>query len=269
MAKLNIYFNGKNYSIDESALADARAALATSLEALSSSGTLAAGLYVDGVMTKSWEDLISEGIMKVEDGVIMSDWDDIAWSNKSANHLVGDLIISSGGTSIGIRTFRECYNLTSAVIPDGVESIEDQAFYNCSNLTSIVIPEGVTSIGSEAFTGCSSLTSITIPDSVTSIGKSAFSGCAGLTSIEIPDGVTSIKEYVFRGCSSLISITIPDSVTSIGNYAFMSGCKNLSNVTFTGTIAQWNAISKDSSWDSGINLCPATHVHCTDGDVAL
>ena len=183
--------------------------------------------------------------------------------------------------------FSGCPSLTSVTIPDSVRSIDDSAFSGCTGLTSVTIPEGVTSIGSYAFSGCTGLTSITIPDSVTSIDHSAFSGCTGLTSITIPDGVTSIGDYAFynctgltsvtigngvtsigysafSGCTGLTSVTIPDSVKSIGEGAF-SYCTGLTSVTFTGTKAQWSAISKGSFW----NLSTGYYVvHCTDGDIA-
>ena len=119
----------------------------------------------------------------------------------------------------------------------------------------------VTSIGKQAFFSCRSLESITIPDSVTSIGKQAFSGCHSLTSITIPDSVTSIGEQAFSDCTSLTSMTIPDSVTSIDTRAF-SGCTT--DITYTGTKAQWKAIMKNWQWDFN---SPNYVIHCTDGDI--
>ena len=126
-------------------------------------------------------------------------------------------------------------------IPDGVTSIGDTAFSYCDGLTSITIPDSVTSIRDYAFFNCYSLTSITIPDSVTSIGDHAFSSCISLTSITIPGSVTSIRSESFSFCTSLIRVTIPDSVTSIEIGAFY-GCSNLTDVYYTGTEEEWDAI---------------------------
>jgi hypothetical protein len=82
-----------------------------------------------------------------------------------------------------------------------------------------------------------------IPDdgSVTGIGDNAFSDCSDLTSITIPAGVTVIGDWAFSYCGGLKSITIPDSVTSIGDYAFYD-CASLTDVYFTGSEEEWNAI---------------------------
>ena len=175
------------------------------------------------------------------------------------------ITIGNSVTSIGDNAFYGCSGLTSITIPDGVTSIGNWAFYNCSRLTSITIPDSVTIIGGYAFSDCTGLTSITIGNGVTSIGGGAFRNCSNLISITIPDSVTNTNiESTFYNCSGLTSITIPDSVTSIGSYAF-AGCSGLTNITFSGTIEQWNAIGKESGWNS--NTGPYT-IHCTDGDIA-
>ena len=137
---------------------------------------------------------------------------------------------------------------TNFVIPDSVNYIYIRAFEGCTSLVSIAIPDSVKHILPYAFSGCTSLTSITIPDGVTSI-DGAFWGCTSLTRITIPDSVTSIGGSAFDGCTSLASITIPDSVTSIDIWAF-SGCTSLTTVYYSGTAADWDAITVGSSGNS-------------------
>ena len=103
-----------------------------------------------------------------------------------------------------------------------VTSIGLRAFNKCDDLTSVTIPNSVRNISVKAFYGCSSLTSVSIPNSVTSIDANAFENCSGLTSIAFSYNMTSIGDYAFLGCSSLTSVTIPNSVTSIGRGAFAS-----------------------------------------------
>ena len=111
-----------------------------------------------------------------------------------------------------------------------------------NKINTIIANSGMTHIGNSAFYYCSSLTAVTIPDSVISIGEQAFIGCSSLGSVDIPGSVTSIGNYAFDYCSSLTAITIPNSVTSIGNSAF-ANCTSLSDVYYSGTQEQWDAIS--------------------------
>ena len=152
------------------------------------------------------------------------------------------LVIADGITSIGDYAFYRCKALTGELkIPASVTSIGEQAFYGCSGLTNAAIPDGVTSIAYSSFAFCSGLTNVTIPNSVTSIANDAFRDTS-LTSVTIPDGVTSIGNYVFVGCESLTSVTLSNSVTRIGASSFYS-CNNLTDVYYSGTETEWNAIS--------------------------
>lgn len=77
--------------------------------------------------------------------------------------------------------------------------------------------------------------------------------------------VTSIGGFAFEDCSSLTSVTIGSSAASIGYYAFHA-CTRLCTIQFTGTRAQWEAISKGSGWKAG---SPAFTVICSDGEIYL
>ncbi len=180
-------------------------------------------------------------------------------------HSLTRIVIPDSVTSIGSSAFFQCNELTSIVIPDSVTYIGKYAFVSCFSLKSIVIPSGVTSIGDYVFNFCPNLKSIVIPDGVTSIGDSAFSNCSRLTSIEIPSNVTSIGDYAFSCCVLFTSIEIPSNVTSIGKYAF-NYCRNLTSLTFLGTRAEWNNITKGENWNKDV---PATEVVCSDGVVHL
>ncbi|MCH5292801.1 MAG: leucine-rich repeat domain-containing protein [Treponema sp.] len=150
------------------------------------------------------------------------------------------LVIPDGVTSIGIRAFTRCKELTSVTIPDSVRTIGYQAFMDCTSLESVTIPAGVTEIETGAFVNCTSLKSVTIPETVTKIGG-AFAEC------------------------SLESVTIPSSVRSMGGGAF--SCRNLKTVKYNGTKAQWRKISIDGTRLDPWAFLDGVTVHCSDGNI--
>lgn len=157
----------------------------------------------------------------------------------SGNLTIPDTVTHGGQaykvTSIGLRAFQNCINLSSVTISNNVTSIDNCAFDGCTSLTNVTISNSVTEIGYLVFGKCTSLKNVEIPSSVTSIGWYAFSGCTGLTSVTIPSSVTEIGYGAFCDCSSLPSVTIPDGVTSIGEFAF-KGCISLSSVTIPSSV---------------------------------
>ena len=184
------------------------------------------------------------------------------------------ITIPDNVTSIGACAFRRC-SFESVTIPASVNSIEQSSFSRCTNLASIIIDENnstydsrdncnaiIETASNTLIAGCKNST---IPNGVTSIGDKAFQECSGLTSITIPDSVTSIGDSAFDNCWNLTTLTIGSGVTSIGDYAFYI-YDGISSITYTGTMTQWKAITRGSSWHRGIK---ATTVTCSDGTCGL
>ena len=173
--------------------------------------------------------------------------------------------LPSGITSIGDQAFAYCTNLALTSLPESVISIGFGAFRDCENITWTSLPSGLTSIGNYAFSCCYNLALTELPSGITSIGDRAFASCYNLALTRLPSGLASIGEASFSSCKNLTSIVIPESVTSIGREAFYYSV-NLRDITFEGTVEQWNAISFGLSWKSSV---PATEVVCSDGTVNL
>ena len=99
----------------------------------------------------TWK-LYEDGTLTISGTGAMKDYDyDSNPSPVYKNSDVKKVVIEDGVTSIGIRAFNACRNLTNITIPDNVTSIGDFAFYYCENLTSVTIPNSVTSIGNSEF----------------------------------------------------------------------------------------------------------------------
>lgn len=81
-----------------------------------------------------------------------------------------------------------------------------------------------------------------------------------VTSVSVVEGATGIELFAFNRCDNLTSVTLPSSIRSIGS-AF--DCPNLKEITFLGTVEQWNAIDKSELWSWPWEIA----VICTDGRV--
>ena len=101
-----------------------------------------------------------------------------------------------------------------------VTGIGRRSFYQCKEVTSVVIPEGVTSIGPNAFDFCVGLKSITIPSSVKTIGDWAFSACFRLQTVTMPESLEYIGVGGFINCRSFEIVNIPPKLAVIGGAAF-------------------------------------------------
>lgn len=237
------------------------------------------GLYQDGVMTMSWDELIENGIINVYDGAMYS-------TDKTVDGLVGDFVIDASITSLE-QAHMGCSSLTSVTIPDGVTYLAGVEFEDCTNLIQVTVSENLTSIGESCFSGCSSLKEfvfsskinaiyanafartglehVSVPSGIIADSIGAFSGCPNLQTVVIGDEVTSLPTAIFSECTALTSVTIPASVINIDQEAF-AGCTVLSSITFNGTMTQWNAVSKNDYWCVGSAL---SKIVCSDGTVTL
>ena len=147
--------------------------------------TKEAGLYVNGVLNKSWAQLIADGDVTITNGAL-----------KVANtSLAGDLVC------------------------DNVEGLTDlqEAFVGCSGLTSLDLSNfnttNVTNMSS-MFTDCSGLTSLDLSNfNTTKVMDMSgmFDLCSSLTSLNLSNfNTTNVTDmsFMFNDCSSLTNLDI-------------------------------------------------------------
>lgn len=140
----------------------------------------------------------------------------------------------------------------------GVKKLPDSdvnkggVFANCTNLYGIALPDSFNAdLSIMDFDNCSFLQHILVGknNTIYSSYKSVLYSDNGKTLYMCPQGKKSIE--------------IPETVTKILEYAF-AGCYKLSEITYSGTIAQWFSISKEENWDEWLTLHA---IHCSDADI--
>ena len=194
---------------------------------------------------------------------IDEDWNANApWYDASLRLRIKKVVVEKGITYVGTWAFYDCSEMTSVSLPTTLQTMGASVFKDCTSLTSVTIPDGVTFISGDFFRGCTSLKSVTLPDSLRETGGCTFMYCTSLTSVRLPATLLSISWQMFKDCKSLTSLTIPRSVVNVMQDAF-SGCTALKNVTYTGTAADWKALTIYS----GNEALTRANVRCTGSTV--
>jgi hypothetical protein len=237
---IKVVIDGIEYSVDSTKIQNALSILEGTFNNLKYAPA-AAGLYRDSKLIVSWDELLTSGALHVTDGVLTSNYTDYA--NDSSDVLEGDLVLPEDGTitEIGEYAFGFCKKLVSCTIPASIKLIGDCAFWNCS-IKTVLFAEGASPRLS---------------------GSMFYASDLG-GSLTIPDGITIIPHTAF-GSTHITNVVIPASVVTIENCAFQY-CASLADITFKGTVDQWNAIEKGTDWNWGVSV---TYVQCSDGQVAL
>ena len=189
-------------------------------------------------------------------------------------------------SSLGNNAFFRCKALENVVIEDGVRTIEEQAFASCSSLKKITIPDSVVELGVLMFESCYELTTVVLSNNIKQIPSQTFQYCKALEDIQIPNGVECIESLAFGYCISLMRIVIPSGVRVIRQgafadccdlseviipaelaeigYAAFQGCSDLTQLTYQGTMQQWEQVQFEARETDSIQ-----RIQCTDGVVEL
>ena len=155
---------------------------------------------------------------------------------------LAELDVPGTVTEIGTGAFSGCTALTAAVLAPGVRSLGAYAFAGCTALRHMDLPDGMTLLGSGLFSGCTALTELPLPDDAAWVEPRLCEYCTGLQNIVLPAAMTEVPRGLLLGCTGLRRVTFQSAVAAVGSGAF-SGCDALTDVYFTGTQAQWDAIS--------------------------
>ena len=190
--------------------------------------------------TKTWESLLHEGIIVVDENNAVSVPEDMR------DNLNGCLVMSSGIERIKEYAFSNCAGLKGIVISEGVMTIEENAFSYCFDLDYVSIPQSVNHIGYHAFYSAARREGFDLNINDTAAWCKIYFGGEYSNPMEyasnvyvnnelaneliIPDGVESIGDRAFYG-APIISLSVPASVTQIGTSAFY-GCEELASVIF-------------------------------------
>jgi hypothetical protein len=219
------------------------------------------GLYVQSIM-------LEEGIETVG-------------SNAFCHTRATSLTLPATLTEIGDRAFAYCREITEMNWPQNtLRRIGDEAFAGCFGLTELTLTGDGLIIGARAFSP-SALKSVTLGEGVTEVGANAFADIRSLDALHIGDSVTLLGAYAFVSDSHLkvtfgensrlsrmedgalnrplVDTTLPHGITYIGEYGLYGD-----EVSYAGTVAEWEAIEKHTAWSS-----TDITVHCTDGDVSF
>ena len=176
----------------------------------------------------------------------------------SGNASLRSITIPSCYTSIGWRTFKNCYNLSSVTINGDLADCEPDSanadvcdwrspFYAAGKNTSgivVTFGNGVTRIPGYIFAvdrskdsgSYAKVTRVIMPNTVTSIGNAAFYDCYDLTAITWSTNLQSIGGTAFIN-TGIAELTLPDKVTSLG-YKTFSGCLYLKRITLPASLTK-------------------------------
>ena len=118
------------------------------------------------------------------------------------------------------------------------------------------------------------LITIDLPSSITNISSDVFNYSTNLVAVNGLENCDHIyfngdTGNQFRNCSSLTTISLPTNMsgqTGGLTKTMFSGCTSLVTINYAGTMAQWNALSKHSSWRQGSAI---RYIECSDGTIDL
>lgn len=211
---------------------------------------------------------------------------------------ITELTVPEGVNKIPPFAFSSCKELTRVSIPNSVTEIGDYAFADCGTLGAVTFgtQSQLRRIGTGAFGYydegyCEQLATFDIPDSVTSIGHGAFPYCEKIITVvdrveyidgwavglddsqssryTIAEGTVGLSDGVLLAAGTYGNasrFTLPVSLKYIGSKVITKqiGTSRI-QITYAGTVEQWNAIQKAGDWLTGSGY--EESIVCVDGTI--
>lgn len=180
----------------------------------------------------------------------------------------------SNVTNIGEQAFNGCTNFKYVDLSN-VINIGEQAFMNSGIEEFIINDDKIEHIGAKCFNNCTNLKMAIIPSYWTAFNGSTsnidiYRGCSKIETVYFNakqatnNASGSSYGYLYQSRNTIKTVIIEEHVTTIPKRSFYK-CA-LENITYKGTIEQWNLIIKNPEWYGN---AVTTVIHCTDGDIEL
>ena len=197
-------------------------------------------------------------------------------------------------TTIRDGAFLNCGSLSSLNISSNIRRVGEKVFNGCDSLnyvefnnalyvgnpsnryavlvkaknteiTECTVNNNCKAITGGAFDKCNKLESLDISGSVKYINSYTVNSLKYLTTLNLRYGVQTIDYDAFFNCYNLVNVTFPRSLKNIGSSIFQY-CNGLIELTFLGTIDEWNSIERGYNWKG--DQCQLSTIHCSNGDVS-
>lgn len=193
-------------------------------------GWRVSGLYVDGKLELTWQQLKDGGYVELEGQELI----------RCSEGLVGTLVIDEEITSIRGSSWGSAFEAMTKIeyiwLPKGVTSLTDYTFIDCVSLREVTCyAECVSLDGDYIFGNCHALEHFDICYGVEVIPKGCFYHCSSLEEIEIPETVKVIETKAFLG-TALTEITLNPGLLKVDLYAFNE--TGIKEITLPYTVAE-------------------------------
>jgi hypothetical protein len=144
-------------------------------------------------------------------------------------------------TSIGLRAFEQCKNITFTAAPaGGFEARENgkvlvkkdgSEIIAAPSLAGDVVLSGYDSVAAYAFYGNTKTTGISFGEGLVSVGDYAFYGNTQITGLSFGEGLVSVEALAFESCNALETLDFPSTLTRFEAKFNSTVHKKLTSVT--------------------------------------